>query len=203
MSDEFYCYPPDFKILINKLAIRDRAALQRRESELVTQRIAEGVPYGDFDLAHLQAIHRHLFQDVYDWAGKIRTIEISKGGDQFSPVENIQYAMDVVHGRIKDLDYLRNQSVTKFSQNAGELIGTVNRVHPFREGNGRTQLLFLKQLAEQAGHTFHLEKINRGEWIEVSAHAHNGEYWAMAECIEGAITPELDPAEKNDSEPEC
>jgi cell filamentation protein len=53
------------------------------ERRLVVQRSREGAPTGDFDLRHLRAIHRHLFQDVYDWAGEIRTVEIAKGGSQF------------------------------------------------------------------------------------------------------------------------
>ena len=68
MSDTEYCYPPDYTILKNKFNLRDADQLDRFEHEAVMQRIAEGVPVGDFDLTHLRAIHRHLFQDVYDWA---------------------------------------------------------------------------------------------------------------------------------------
>lgn len=72
MSDEIYCYPPDFKVLRNRFNIRDEAELDVVEREFVVQRLREPNPAGAFDRAHLQAIHRHLFQDVYDWAGELR-----------------------------------------------------------------------------------------------------------------------------------
>ena len=83
MSDRDYCYPPDYTVLRNRLNIRDAPALEAAERELVAQRLLEPVPTGDFDLTHLKAIHRHLFQDVYAWAGDIRTVEIAKGESRF------------------------------------------------------------------------------------------------------------------------
>ena len=77
-----YTYPGS-TVLRNKLGLTHAAQLDRLERRLVTQRAAEGIPAGGFDLAHLRTIHRHLFQDVYDWAGELRTVEIAKGGHQF------------------------------------------------------------------------------------------------------------------------
>ena len=65
MSDRDYCYPPDDTVLRNGLNIRAAGTLEAAERQLVAQRLLEPVPAGDFDLAHLKAIHRHLFQDVY------------------------------------------------------------------------------------------------------------------------------------------
>ncbi len=85
MSDPDYCYPPEFAVLRNKLKIRDASTLEAAERQLVAQRVLETLPTGDFDLDHLSAIHCHLFQDIYEWAGEIRTVEISKGGTQIQP----------------------------------------------------------------------------------------------------------------------
>lgn len=74
-----YLYP-GAGVLRNRLGLTDPDQLDRVERRLVTQRIIEGAPTGDFDVAHLRAIHRHLFQDVYAWAGELRTVEIAKGG---------------------------------------------------------------------------------------------------------------------------
>jgi len=74
---------PGTKVLRNRLGISHARSLDRIERRLVADKIAEGAPVGAFDLAHLQAIHHHLFQDVYDWAGELRTVEINKGGHQF------------------------------------------------------------------------------------------------------------------------
>ncbi len=98
MSDDPYVYPGT-SVLRNKLNLRDAGVLDRYERELVTDRIALGVPTGTFNLRHLQAIHRHLFQDVYDWAGKIRTLEIAKDGHQFQFRAYIQTGMADVHRR--------------------------------------------------------------------------------------------------------
>ena len=75
MSDRDYCYLPSFTVLRNRLDIRDTRTLDAAERQLVAQRLLESVPSGDFDLAHLKAIHRHLFQDIYAWAGELRTVE--------------------------------------------------------------------------------------------------------------------------------
>ncbi|HXT05750.1 MAG TPA: hypothetical protein VN715_02295 [Roseiarcus sp.] len=82
MSDDPYVYPRTF-VLRNKLGLTDAVRLESFERRMVVQRLDEGVPSGAFDLDHLRAIHRHLFQDVYDWAGEIRTTELAKGGHQF------------------------------------------------------------------------------------------------------------------------
>ncbi len=102
MTDRVYCYPPDFSILRNKFAIKDAATLERVEREAVTMRLMEGAPIGRFDLSHLRAINKHLFQDVYDWAGEIRTVEIAKGGQQFQPRGYLETGMADVHRRLRE-----------------------------------------------------------------------------------------------------
>lgn len=192
MSDEHYCYPPDYRVLINKLNIRDADVLDYYEREFVTARIDVGVPIGNFDLSHLRAIHRHLFQDVYDWAGELRTVEIFKSGSQFQFLRYIQTGMADVHRRIVEQNYLRGLSPQAFALTAGEIMGDVNYVHPFREGNGRTQLLYLKQLAEQAGHPIDLARLDKAAWMNACRAAHIGEYDAIGRCIAAAIEAELD-----------
>jgi cell filamentation protein len=139
MSDDPYVYPGT-TILRNKPGIRDAAQLDAFERHVTTQRAAEGVPTGDFDLSHLQAIHRHLFQDVYDWAGQVRTVELSKGDDQFMFRQYIHTGISDIHRRIVKADYFKGASQADFAAGAGRIIGDINYVHPFREGNGRTQL---------------------------------------------------------------
>ena len=78
MSDTIYCYP-DSDVLINKMDIRDQAKLEEAERRLTMFRMSDllDVPVkGDFDLDHLKSIHRYLFQDLYSWAGEIRTVDI-------------------------------------------------------------------------------------------------------------------------------
>ena len=147
MSDPVYCYPPDFIVLRNKLDIRDPDTLDKAERLHVRNRAEQGIPTGNFDLAHLKAIHGHIFQDVYDWAGQVRTVEISKDGSQFQTVRFIETGMADIHKRIVVARCFRGLGGDEFAKQVGLVMGDVNYVHPFREGNGRTQLQYLKQLA--------------------------------------------------------
>ena len=187
MTDDPYVYPGTI-VLRNKLDLRDADRLDYHERELVAQRIRQGIPGGQFDLAHLRAIHQHLFQDVYEWAGEVRRVEISKGGDQFQFRQYIETGMNDVHRRIVAAGYLKGLSRTDFAVKAGEIIGDVNYVHPFREGNGRTQLQYLKQLATRAGHDIDLRRLDPVAWISASKAANQGQYAAMGQSIAGALT---------------
>jgi cell filamentation protein len=191
-GDLVYCYPGT-SVLRNRLGITDPDKLDYIEREFVSQRFADGAPTGKFDLAHLRAIHRHLFQDVYDWAGEVRTLEIAKGGTQFMFVRFIPTGMADVHRRIVEWDYLRGLDAAAFAEKAGEIIGDINHIHPFREGNGRTQLTYLLQLGVQANHIVDVRRIERAQWYSASIAAHNGRYLEMAAVIAGAIAEKPAP----------
>jgi cell filamentation protein len=174
-----YLYPGG-SVLRNLRGITDAERLDYVERELVAQRIAEGAPRGGFDLAHLRAIHRHLFQDVYAWAGELRTVEIAKGGRQFQFRQYIETGMADVHRRLEQADFLRGLSGAAFARAAGPIMGDVNYVHPFRDGNGRAQLQYFEQLAGQAGHPIDLARIAPGRWLEASRRSHDGDHGPMA-----------------------
>jgi cell filamentation protein len=189
VSDDPYA-DPGSGILRNKLGLADTTRLDAAERALVTQRAAEGIPTGRFDLAHLRAIHRHLFQDVYDWAGEVRSVEIAKGGQQFQFRRYIETGMADIHRRLAGRNFLRDLSGPEFTAAAAEIMGDVNYVHPFREGNGRTQLFYLEQLAAQAGHPIALTRIDPPRWLEASRAAHGGDYRLIAEELGRALLPE-------------
>jgi len=174
-------------VLRNRLGIVDAERLDRVERRLATQRAKRGVPTGDFDLKHLCAIHHHLLQDIYDWAGDLRTVEINKGGHQFQFRRYIQTGMSDVRRRLVQSKFLRGLGPDDFAQQAGVIIGDVNYIHPFREGNGRAQALYLKQLAAQAGHDLDLRRIDPALWVEASKSSHGADYELMARVIRQAI----------------
>jgi len=186
MADDPYVYPGT-TILRNKLDIRDAATLDLAERRFTTIRARQGIPQGDFDLGHLKAIHHHLFQDVYEWAGKIRTVEISKGESQFQFRQYIETGMADVHSRLVKAGFLRGMERSAFAAEAGRIIGDANYVHPFREGNGRTQLQYLKQFAEQAGHSLDLMMIDPAGWLAASRQAHRANYDLMAQVVDEAL----------------
>jgi cell filamentation protein len=177
-----YLYP-NSDVLRNKLGLRDAAALEQVERALVTQRMAEGVPEGRFDLDHLRAIHRHLFQDLFDWAGEIRRVEIAKGGDQFQFARFIETEMSDVHRRLTEAQFLQSCSPGDFAREAGRIVGDINYIHPFREGNGRVQLQYLRLLADRAGHPIDLTR------IEASKAAFRADYSPMAAEIFQMLSP--------------
>lgn len=187
VTDELYCYPPDYTFLRNKLGIRDADVLNQVERRISADRIAVGCPEGSFDLNHLRAIHDHIFRDIYDWAGQLRTVEISKNGTQFIPRQFIETGMADVHRRIVNGNHLKSLSPDMFAAEAAEIIGDINHIHPFREGNGRVQLQYLSQLASQADHRLDLRKIEPRSWIEASITSHHGDYSMMRDCIRGCI----------------
>ena len=184
-----YKYPGS-DVLRNKLGIQDAETLDMRERQLVSLRVREGVPGGDFDVRHLQNIHHHLFQDVYEWAGELRQVEFHKGGYQFLSPKRLEMGMADVHKRLSEQQFLQGRSADDFATEAAEYIGDINRLHPFREGNGRTQLLFLQQLGEQAGHTIDLTRFTRETWIPASIESTRFHSARMAECIKIAVSTE-------------
>jgi len=104
--DTVYCYPPHFTVR-NRFGTREQDELDAAERAFVAQRWREAAPVGTFDLAHLRALHRHLFQDVYEWAGELRTVEISKEGHQFQFRRYIENGMADVHRRLVARDFLK------------------------------------------------------------------------------------------------
>jgi cell filamentation protein len=174
---------PGTTVLRNKLDITNQLELDRAERLLVVQRTLEGPPKGRFDLAHLKSIHRHLFQDVYDWAGELRTVEISKEGHSFQFIRFIDTGMADVHRRLVTSSFLKGLSEQDFSEQAAKIIGDVNYVHPFREGNGRTQLEYLRQLASASGHHFDPDLLDPNTWQSASRLSHDGNYGAIAKAI--------------------
>lgn len=182
-----YCYP-DTTVLINKLDLREAARLKAFEAEITSQRAAEPLPDGALDAAHFQAIHRHLFQDVYDWAGKIRTVRISKDGSMFCYPENIAAEMQKLFGQLATAHYFRGLPPHIFVEKAAHLLSDLNAIHPFREGNGRTQLVFLTLLADQAGHPLDLDRMNPERMLAGMVHSFASDESGLQDVIAGLMS---------------
>ena len=148
------CYPGT-TILINKFDIQDEEKLNEIESVLSSARYAEWLntpQSATFDFEHYKAIHRFLFSDLYDWSGEVRTVNISKKGTQFTPAENIKHQAELIFKRLKELNYFKGLSRNEFVEEIVDFYCITNALHPFREGNGRTQRAFLTQLIRNAGY---------------------------------------------------
>lgn len=93
-----------------------------------------------------------------------------------------------VHRRLAKADFLGELSTGAFADAAARIMGDVNYVHPFRDGNGRTQLQYLDQLAAQAAHPIDLTRIDARRWLEASRASHGGDYAPMAAEILRIVT---------------
>lgn len=152
-QDVKYCYPGT-NVLKNKLNIRDLDILHEAERDYSSVRQAElankGVT-GDFSFKHLCSIHKQLFQDIYSWAGKTRTVDISKG-TIFCLVQFIEIQFDNLYRNLKKENFLADITDKKeMSIRLAYYLGELNMIHPFREGNGRTQRIYIEQLCQNNG----------------------------------------------------
>lgn len=162
--DDPYAYPGT-TVLKNLLDIRDQDTLEAFEVEISTLRAEESLPEGEFDSAHYRAVHHHLFQDVYDWAGRYRTVRTSKGGNAFCFPENIPAQMDALFQGLHGGEVLADQSPDAFVQEIARFLGELNAIHPFREGNGRSQMAFVGLIGATFGHALAFEKLNRTKFL--------------------------------------
>lgn len=178
----------DSNVLINKEDIRDDDALKSFERIMTAQRMAEGFPNVPLTVGGFTRLHLHLFQDVYEWAGKVRIVDIAKGNHLFCRAVYVAPELDKRFAKLKSENGLKSLSATKFSERAGEHIAELNAIHPFREGNGRAMRAFLKVLGEHAGHEISLRNIDPDTWNEASRVSfRTGDTALMREVIAAAI----------------
>ena len=157
-------------VLVNNFGIKDRKELSEIERAITGARIAEIDIHpilGCFDLDHLCAIHKALFEGVYPWAGKIRTRGfISKGNSLFCAPEFIVSYSDDLLGKLNEDGYLKELCREDFIKKMAFYCAEINALHPFREGNGRAQRVFANQLARSAGWELRLYTIDPNELCE-------------------------------------
>ncbi len=176
----------------NSLGITDYAALQVIETIYSIKRREEldarGVT-GRFDSAHLRSIHQYLFQDVFPWAGEFRVVNLSKGTTNFGPAMFIEAALADALGKLKSERSLVGLSARDFASRAAFYLGEINAIHPFREGNGRTQREFIRQLALQAGHPLSWAGFTQQEMVDASIRSHStGDASGLAAIIRAALS---------------
>jgi cell filamentation protein len=106
---------------------------------------------GEYNLEHLMQFHRALFGDIYEWAGELRTVNIHKAGSMFAAHQFLGDEMTSLLRRLAQDNWLRGLQRRAFIEKLAFYYGEINARHPFREGNGRTQRTFLRQLSASAG----------------------------------------------------
>lgn len=169
---------PKTGILRNLFDAPDQATLDQIEAEITVAVIAtlneHPIP-GNFDLEHLKAIHKQLFTSIYDWAGKLRTVEMAKDKTRFAPVEYLTQAADNLFDELKSENYLDNLDDKKYIQRFSHYYSEVNILHPFREGNGRVERVFFSQLAQRSGRHIAWDLLGPDEAVMANIAAYNGD----------------------------
>jgi cell filamentation protein len=144
------------RVLRNKLGITDAELLEPHIARLSFQRVAELEEHplpGNFDIQHLRRIHHHIFQDVFPWAGDFREVTTSRTNSfGFPPPQLLIPSLETLFATLKSERHLIGLTPDAFAARAGHYLGEINAIHPFREGNGRTQREFIRTLALTAGH---------------------------------------------------
>jgi len=185
-----YLYPGT-KVLKNLRGLTDPDLLERFEARRTHRRIAELIDTpvaARFDVAHFKAIHRHIFQDVYEWAGQFRTVNISKGGHVFGLAAFLEPVVQQILEKLASENYLVDLDAPMFADRAAYVLGELNAAHPFREGNGRTQREFLREVGLQAGHYIDWRATTQEEMTEASRLSHaSGDRSRLAKLIRVAL----------------
>ncbi len=181
-----YCYPGS-TVLMNRANQRAQEALDAFEAAMVTQRLDEPLPAGRLSYSHYRAVHRHIFGDVYAWAGRIRTVRIGKGNSMFCYPEHIDGEMRRLFAQLRKEDLLHNLDARSFANKAAHFIAELNAIHPFREGNGRTQLAFLAVMGQASGHDLNFERMEPERMLTAVIQSFTGDEGALADTIHGLI----------------
>ena len=163
--------------LINKFGIKDEKKLSQMETLITTAKCQEleiSPIVGDFGFDHYKAIHKYIFEDLYDWAGKVRTASISKKGTVFTLPESIEPLADRIFTGLQKNNCYIGYDNDRYIDSIVDFYCRTNMLHPFREGNERTQRVFLTQLIRHSGHDINFSTIDTDELMIATIQSANG-----------------------------
>lgn len=190
-----YTYPGT-EVLRNRFEISEPLATHELKTRVAYQRLTElsarSIP-GDYDLAHLQMMHRAIYGDLWDWAGQLRTVDTgtTNTGLAHCRPEFIVDQAHVVFGAIARDDFLRGMDHDTVADRLAYHWGETTALHPFRDGNTRTQRLYFHQLTTEAGWSIDWNRINAGmdQFIEARLIAYAGRHEALRDVLGPALHP--------------
>lgn len=147
---------------------------------------------GNFDYAHLKAINKIMFEDIYAWAGQDR-YDIGhrgvfrKGDTEFTHGSKLPEVAKTLFDALKSENYFQNLSRKEFIQSAASFLNGLNILHPFREGNGRTQRLFMELLSQNAGYPIDLSTVSKTTTIQACILGAKGKLAGFEKIIEYSL----------------
>jgi cell filamentation protein len=179
-------------VLKNLLGISSSEELENAEADITVAVIAS-IPdqpaLGDFDLDHLKNLHWELFNSIYSWAGEIRTVEIAKENTRFANSDAIEQAANTLCNKLYSENLLKDLQRDQYVRLLAHYYSEVNVLHPFREGNGRTERVFFSQLVAVAGYRLAWERMDADENLQACIAAYEGDEGALVTMLDNLLEP--------------
>ncbi len=181
---------PATGVLRNSLGITNADELAKAEANITTVAIAalaEEPVTGNFDLAHLKAVHKQLFGSIYPWAGELRKVEMVKGKTRFANVDFLAQAAAQLFDNLHAENLLNGLADKDYIRRLAHYYSELNILHPFREGNGRTQRAFFTLLAAQSGRHIAWDLMDPAENLAASIEAYKGNGSNLVKLLTGLV----------------
>lgn len=193
MSDKFgngrdpYLYP-GLNVLRNRLGIHQAQRLEQAAYELTALRAAT-MPVGPQvrGLPHLCAIHQHLYQDVFDWAGQFREVDIYQGDTRFCHFGYLEKEGNALMQALEEEHYLAELERSAFIARLAHYYCEINVLHPFRLGNGLAQRIFFEQLAIHAGYVLDWQGIDPEAWSQANQSGAMGKLQPLEDIFDKVV----------------
>jgi len=185
MASDPYLYPGT-KTLINNFEVKDPDKLSVLENKIFHIAFLQPLPLGNFDLEHLRHIHKHFFEKVYPWAGEIRIIDIAKENSYFAHHAFIEPYADKIFSKLKHEDFSDPLTVP---EKLAKYFNEINAIHPFREGNGRTQRAFISKFAQSKNYVLSWENVANNAYLQASIEGFKGNDKPMVDVFKEALQP--------------
>lgn len=179
------CYE-NSSVLINKFDIRDQKLLDKIEQSITSALIAKAfveIPFTDADFKFYKSLHKYVFSDIYDWAGKIRTVNMSKKGTDFCKFKEIEENGIRIFNRLKNTNYLKTLQGEAFIDEFTDIFCELNYLHPFREGNGRVQRLFLTMLLKTLNKKLDFSRIDKDLFMIATIKSVSGDVFMLKDIF--------------------
>ncbi len=184
------CYE-NSSVLINKFDIRDEKELGMMERNLTSYLMAQAtieIPFKKVDFEFYKYLHEYIFGEIYDWAGTIRRVNMSKMGTRFCPAEKIEERAKIIFDGLKAHNYLKDFIGEEFVNEFVDLYCALNYLHPFREGNGRIQRLFLLMLLRDMGKNIDFKNIDKDLLMIATIKSVSGDVFMLRNIFKEHIT---------------
>lgn len=178
-------------VLINKFNIRDESQLDIIEQGITSALIAKAfieIPFKNIDFDFYKMLHKYVFADIYDWAGQIRNVNISKKGTNFCDFEKIEEYGKRIFDKLNKNNFLRDFSGEDLIDEFTDLYCNLNYLHPYREGNGRIQRLFLSMLLNNIGKSIDFTKIDKDLFMIATIKSVSGDIFMLKDIFRENIT---------------